>query len=168
MWNFRNTNTSVFFRLFDSQVQAALCYSSEIWGLNRRDQIEKTHLFACKKFLGLDTRTPNHLVYGDLGRYPLQINTAIRAIKYWLKLCKMPLNRLPRQALEMIQNCDIPKDRNWTYLVKKTLSDLGFAYVWTNRGERNERSFLKILKQRAQNCFRQIWDVRNRENDTFT
>ena len=45
--------------------------ASEIWGTVRLDGIEKVHLMACKRFLGVPLRTPNKVVYGELGRYPL-------------------------------------------------------------------------------------------------
>ena len=60
-----------FFKIFDSKVQSILLYSSEIWGLQKLENIEKkNHLMACKRFLGVPVRTPNKMVYGDLGRFP--------------------------------------------------------------------------------------------------
>ena len=45
MWHLRTTNASVFFRLYDAQVQPSLLYGSELWGLERRDPIKKgTHV----------------------------------------------------------------------------------------------------------------------------
>jgi hypothetical protein len=44
--------------------------------------VEKLHLFALKSFLGVKLRTPNDLVYGDTGRYPIVINSVIRCVKY--------------------------------------------------------------------------------------
>ena len=43
-------------------------YASEIWRTVRLDVIEKVHMMACKRFC---LRTPNKMVYGELGRYPL-------------------------------------------------------------------------------------------------
>ena len=62
-------------------------YGAEIWGLESTSLvIEKIHLFAMKRFLGMDMRTPNDLVYGELGRYPVHINSSICCIGYWFKL----------------------------------------------------------------------------------
>ena len=60
-----------FFKMFDSKIQSVLLYSSEIWGLHRLDSTERVHLLACKRYLGLSIRTPNKMVYGELGRFPL-------------------------------------------------------------------------------------------------
>ena len=37
-------------------------------------------------FIGVDRRTPNNLGYGEVGRFPIQINTSVRCVRYWLKL----------------------------------------------------------------------------------
>ena len=52
-------------------------YASEIWGTLRLDGIEKVHMMACKRFLGVPLRTPNKMVYGELGRYPLFVNSTL-------------------------------------------------------------------------------------------
>lgn len=54
---------SVFIKLFDAQVQPIALYGSEIWGLTPVTTIaEKVHLFALKRFLNVDMRTPNDLI----------------------------------------------------------------------------------------------------------
>ena len=39
--------------------------------MDKFDQIERVHLYACKRFLHVLDKTPNDIVYGELGRYPL-------------------------------------------------------------------------------------------------
>ena len=56
---------------------------------------ERVHLFAVKRFVNVSTRTLNALVYGETGRYPLDVNTYTRSVKYWLNLVRMPENRIP-------------------------------------------------------------------------
>ena len=80
---------NTFFKIFDSKVQSILLYSSEIWGLQRLDSIEKVHLLACKRYLGVPIKTPNKMIYGELGRYPLFVNSNIRCIKYWFRILQM-------------------------------------------------------------------------------
>ncbi|RUM94910.1 MAG: hypothetical protein DSZ28_00750, partial [Thiothrix sp.] len=167
MWSLHSINTAVFLKLFDAQVQSTLLYGSEIWGMKSQDKIEKVHIFACKKFMGLDIRTPNHMVHGDLGRYPLFVNGCVRAIKYWLRVTKMQSHRLPRQAYEMLKTSRVHENRNWALTVKRTLSKLGFAYVWINEGVRNETLFLKQLKQRLQDCYCQAWNEKNVTKERF-
>ena len=44
-----------------------LCVA-EIWGYKMYEQIERLHLFACKRFLDVRNKTSNDVVYGELGR----------------------------------------------------------------------------------------------------
>ena len=148
LWNLRCLKTKVFTNMFDAQVQASLLYGAEIWGLRDLGKVEKTHTFLCKKFMGLDRRTPNHMVYGDLGRYPLTINSSVRSIRYWLKLCCMREERLPKQAFLMLLNSCIKSGRSWAERVKLCLFQLGFGFAWLNSGAGDEKHFLLLVKQR--------------------
>jgi hypothetical protein len=46
----------------------------EICGFGINDIIERVHLKFCKLLLRLKASTPNFMVYGELGRYPLEID----------------------------------------------------------------------------------------------
>ena len=59
-------------KLFDSLVSPVLLYCSEVWGYEKCNDIEKVHLSFCKKILCVKRSTPNYLVYGELGRTPIQ------------------------------------------------------------------------------------------------
>jgi len=45
-----------YFKIFDAKIQSVLMYSSEIWGLSKLDHLEKVHMLACKRFLGVPVR----------------------------------------------------------------------------------------------------------------
>jgi len=167
LWRLRSTKTEVFTRMFDAQVQSTLLYSAEIWGLGKHEKVERAHVFCCKRFLGLDSRTPNHMVYGDLGRYPLSINSCIRVVRYWLKLSKMKLDRLPKQAYVMLLNSAIPGHRNWAESVKQCLCSLGFGFVWLNGSVENENRFLSQFKQRLKDCYHQEWNWKNNSSERY-
>jgi hypothetical protein len=42
--------------------------------------LEKVHVQFCKLLLDLKTSTPNVMVYGELGRYPLTVKLKARLI----------------------------------------------------------------------------------------
>ena len=48
--------------------------------------IEKVHLNFCKLLLHLKSFTPSYMIYGELGRYPLEIDIKSRIISFWAKL----------------------------------------------------------------------------------
>ena len=135
---------SCFFKVFDSQVQPVLLYSAEVWGLKRIDCIERIHMLACKRFLKVPLKVPNKLIYGELGRYPLFISSAVKGIKYWLKLLHMDRSRLPHQAYLMLMNLDDRGKNCWVTSVRTTLLKLGFGYAWYNQGVGCESSFVSV------------------------
>ena len=125
-----DVSKNCFFRIFDTQVQPVLLYASEMWGLHRLDNVEKVHTLACKRFLNVHLRVPNKFVYGELGRHPLYVNSAVRCIRYWLKLQTLDMSRIPKQAYVMLQNLDDKGKVCWVTHVKNTLFSLGFGFVW--------------------------------------
>ena len=95
--------------IFDHTIKPVLLYASEIVGLfnnNKnvgvnsnndshfisnlysRNPLEKLNISMGKYVLGVNKRTTNLAIYGELGRYPLYIDTIISMIKYWVRLCK--------------------------------------------------------------------------------
>jgi hypothetical protein len=63
-----------------------LLYGCETWGFGKNDIIERVHLKFCKLLLHVKTSTPNFMVYGELSRYPIDIDIKVRMISYWSKL----------------------------------------------------------------------------------
>ena len=147
MWSLGNIDMSIFFKLFDCQVKPMLLYAAEIWGLTKFQSIESVHLFACKRLLSVSPKSPNTMIYGETGRYPLSIDSALRSIKYWFKLQQMSNTRFPKQAQQMIMEKipELSRGRdnyhNWSFSVKRCFDFYGFSEVWINGGVGNEILF---------------------------
>ena len=89
----------------ENMAKPMLTYGSEVWGLIAKNRIiERIHLFAIKKLLNVSPRTPNALVYGETGRYPLYISTYTRCIKYWLNILRMQEDRIPLKSYKILYN----------------------------------------------------------------
>ena len=73
---FHNLSISCQLDLFDKVVKLILRYGCELCGLSNCDIIERVHLkyLYCKLLLNLKSSTPNCMMYGELGRYPLYID----------------------------------------------------------------------------------------------
>ena len=166
MYSLGNMDLSIFFKLFDAQVKPLILYLSEIWGLTRWKAIEGIHLFACKKFLGTGKTTPNTLVYGELGRYPLYIDSTLRAVNYWFKIKGMMSNRIPKQAYEK-ELLEVSKTPNWALDIKHCLELYGFSEVWINGGVGDEKTFLSVFRQRMVDCYKQDWHSKLDESDRY-
>jgi len=53
------------FKLFDSLIEPILLYSSEDWGFENIDMLEKVHLNYLKNVLSVRNNTTNFMVYGE-------------------------------------------------------------------------------------------------------
>ena len=62
-------------------------------------EIDKIHIKFCKHILGGRQRTPNIAVLGELGRIPLSELVKERALRYWLKVRKIPKMPKPYEQI---------------------------------------------------------------------
>ena len=120
----------MFFKIYDAQILPVLMYGSEIWGYQRFDAIEKAHLFACKRLLNVGLQTPNATVLGDLARFPIFILTAVRCIKFWLRILRLPEERLTKKAYNMLIHLQENGKKTWTFHVMQLFCTNGFGEVW--------------------------------------
>jgi hypothetical protein len=58
--------------MFDSMVEGILLYGSKVWGFEDMYLIEQVHLKFCKKILRVRNTTAKFMVYGELGKFPLE------------------------------------------------------------------------------------------------
>jgi hypothetical protein len=163
LWNLGSTDISLFFKLFDAQVKPMLLYAAKVWGYTRPQVVETVLMFACKSFLSVTLKTPNVMIYGDLGRFPLYVDGILSMIRYWFKIQYMTPCRLPKQAFLMWLNRisawegDANQRHNWAFAVRECLDKFGFSHVWIFGGVGDQKLFLKIFKQRIIDCFQQDW-----------
>ena len=101
-----------YFKIFDVKIQPILLHASETWSY-RLEHIKKVHLLVCKRFLDVPTKTPNKMVYGELGRYPLYVNSFVACIRYQFQLLQMERTRLPRKAYTMLLELDQSGENCW-------------------------------------------------------
>ena len=156
-------------KISDAQVQPIVLYGAEIWGLESCSSvIDNVHLFGLKRYLGVDRRTPNKLVYREVARFPTQINACVHCIRYWLKLMCMEEHRLPLRVYEMLFNLDQRGKTNWVTNVHKTLCANSFSYVWDNEGVGCLNAFIREFRQRLIDIRWQAWDDHVNTSDRFS
>ena len=59
--------------LFNKLVKPVLLYGCEVWGFGNIEIIERVQLKFLKYVSNLKKCTPNHIVYGEVGIYPLKL-----------------------------------------------------------------------------------------------
>ena len=157
LWKLGQVPRDVFFKIYDAQIVPILLYGSELWGYQRFEQIEKAHLFACKRFLNVGWQTPNKMIYGDLCRYPMYITSAIRCIKYWIRVVNLPEDRLPKKAYRMLHHLQNSGKKTWAYHVSQILCANGFQDVWDQGNVGDLSAFICLFRQRLISRFHQEW-----------
>jgi hypothetical protein len=58
----------------------------EVWDFGNNNIIERVYLKFCKLLLSFKTSTPSYMVYGELGRDPLECDIKTRTVPFWWKL----------------------------------------------------------------------------------
>ena len=169
LWRLGSVHSEVFFKIYDAQILPVLMYGSEIWGYQRFDAIEKAHLFACKRLLNVGFQTPNAMMLGDLARFPIFILTAVRCIKFWLRILRLPEERLTKKAYNMLIHLQENGKKTWTFHVMQLIYTNGFGEVWFEQGVGDAGAFLRCFRQRSVDQYTQGWatDIETKERFEF-
>ena len=102
--------------LFDKMVKPVLLYGCEIWGYGNCQIIERVHLKFCKLLLHMKTSTPSFMIYGELGRYPLEIDIKIRMISYWAKFVDGKQSKLSNVIYNLSLHLSNTQRNNFVWL----------------------------------------------------
>ena len=120
--------------LFDSMIKPIILYGCEIWGFGNNEIFERIHLKFCKLLLHLKTSTPDYMVYGELGRYPICINIKVRMIKFWCKLIMGKQSKLSHihVCYKLLTNNNFLRDgfSLWIKNIQDILNKSGLSYIW--------------------------------------
>jgi len=69
------------------------------------------------------------MVYGELGRYPLDINIQVRVITFWAKLVCSNCSKLNTKLYNIVYKSNY----SWSKFVKSILNDCGLSYAWNKQ-----------------------------------
>lgn len=145
--------------LFDKMILPILLYGCEIWGFGDNQLLEKIHLKFCKVLLNLKQSTPSFMVYGELGRHPIDIDIKVRTVMFWARLLNSKQEKFSRVLYNLLyclntnQNVRI----KWIENVKNIFNTCGFNYVWETQNFINKNWLKSIVKQRLIDQFLQDW-----------
>ena len=70
-------------------------------------------MYVYKRILGLSSQSPNHMVYGELGRHHLFVLPYTRCVKYWLRLNLLSSNGYVKMAYNMMKSMVEEGKGNW-------------------------------------------------------
>jgi hypothetical protein len=95
------------------------------WGFENKNSIERVYLQFCKSILKVRNSTPNFLVYGELGRFPLETIVKQKMILFWNSLLT-DSNKLSHMYKLMLKIHEArPLKFKWISYTKSVLDDCG-------------------------------------------
>jgi hypothetical protein len=156
--------------LFDKTVLPVLMYGCEIWGFEISDILLKLQLRFYKFVLKLRLSTPSMMVFGEIGKFPVNVSVKTRLLCFWYKLSSpIPnsgkLSSLIYRCLLILYNNGVHKNKYLNY-VETALNELGMSNFWLNQGVVNENAewFKEKVKRSLLDQFIQSW-YRQVDND---
>ena len=116
--------------IFEKTIEPILLYGSEMWGFENTAIIDNFYLKSLKQLLGLRKTTPNYMIYGELGKYPIAVKIKMRMLKYIIKLMEGEGNKLSEIIFTVMMKDD---EEGITYKmingIKSILNNTGLTYL---------------------------------------
>ena len=118
-------------KLFDNTILPIMTYSSEILGYENVQMFERIHTSFLRTITKCRKSTPLYMLYGELGRYPIEITKKSRIINFWTRIItgnQLKLVNILYQKL--LHSNELFK---WLNNVKSILRETGRNDLWENQ-----------------------------------
>ncbi len=142
-------------KVFDQTILPILTYNCETWGFENLDIIERVHTEFLRKITKSKRSTPLYMLYGELGRYPIEITIKARLIKFWGKLLSGSSSKISRKCYDNMLSTEI--NNKWLKHIKHILDETGNTYIWLNQSILNLKNVYRVVKPSLLDQFLQTW-----------
>ena len=159
--------------LFEKMIAPIFLYGCEVWGYGNVEPLEIFYRSFIKRMLGLGKSTPNCIVYGEVGKYPVVHRVYARMISFWTKISEGNSTKLSSIVYRLIYklHMDGSYDSPWLMCIKRVLCNSGNPNFWFNQEFLTPKMFMKnVVVLQLENQFLQDWDsevYRNRRCITY-
>ena len=143
-------------KLFDSTVLPIITYGSEIWGFENLEILERIQKQFLRTITKCRTSTPAYMLYGELGRYPIEIVIKTRMIGFWVRIITGKQNKLVNIIYQKLIHTGEQKF-SWTKHIQSILQEVGRNDLWTNQTENIPKNTNQTIKKALINLFIQKW-----------
>ena len=149
----------IFFNLFDTMVLPILLYNCEVWGYEDFEILEIFYRAFLKNTLKLNKQTPNCMVYGESGRYPLHITIKLRMVNFWTRIVTGDENKLVFHIYKLLRQMHVNENYTspWIGKVEDIFNNCGMRNIWLNPLNFNPLWIKKSLNLRLNDIFSQQW-----------
>ena len=152
--------------LFDVLVLPILTYGCEIWGYNKLDHIETFHRKFLKNQLRVNKRTANCMVYGELGRFRLEIPIYKRMIGFWLRIVRAKDSKLSSVFYRLLKTLYEANEYNssWLQKIKTILDSCGMSNIWEHPENFSDEWVVNSVEMKLKDMERQTWHAELERN----
>ena len=127
--------------LFDKTVVPILLYGCEVWGCSNISEIEVFYRKFLKIVLKVGKSTPNCMVYGETGKFPLQLTIFTRIVNFWVKISEDKNKKIATKFYKIMFNLQKAGhfDFKWLNQVKTILVTTGYSNLWEMQDQYNTK-----------------------------
>ena len=149
--------------LFDRMIVPILLYGCEVWCPSMINVSSQLQLRFYKILFKLNNSTPNCMVYGESGQFPVTIQAKVRMLTFWYNLVNSDINDKLSCTFYRFLHRNYVKHDGYTspYLsfVQNTLNDIGLSGLWDSqfRSNLSANCFKDKIKRRLKDQFIQGW-----------
>ena len=130
---------------------------NNLMALSNKPTVENIHVKFCKYILGVHGKATNAAVIAELGSYPIMIEIACKAIKYWIHLQNYNQNSLVYKCLLANYDQSYNGKDCWMKSIFKILHFTGMQETWHNLGGTDTRATVSKLKNHLENMYEAQW-----------
>ena len=140
--------------MFNYLVLPVLLYGCKVWGYSNIEHIEILYRNRIKTLLKVNMNTPNVMVYGETGTFPIVNHINIRIINFYARIVSGKQTKLSfilykltrkKQELENMYNS------KWLNMIESNLAFMGMNDLWLNEGMGFYPLYIKEAFKRRQN-----------------
>lgn len=101
------------------------------------------------------------MVYGETGRYPLDISVKVRMVSYWCKLTTGRCSKLACRMYKVVENCHRNNTLSvrWIGCIERLFNDMGYSNIFQGGEFLNETWLKRAIRLRLQDQFVQSWNA---------
>ena len=161
-------NIHLALKLFDTLVTPILNYGCEAWApfafKNLKDSnflhlcnnsiIESINIKFCKYLLGVHRKSSNLAVLGELGRFPLILNSFSHCFNNWLRITNLSPDSIVKKSYIDCLLWDTAKSNTWCGNFHSLLQSLDMNLIWEHQGS---SSYKTSIKSSIQTKYEQDW-----------
>ena len=146
-------------QLFDSIVVPVLLYASDVSGFESCDILERLCIQFYKIILRAKKTTPNTILYGELGKYPISIAVKSRMIGFWQKLINGKSDKISYKLYKILlalHEKDIFHSK-WLLSIRNTLHKSDKDLTWLSQVA--HVNIAKVVKTKLIENYKEVWKM---------